>query len=267
MPQVLERFLQELEAKFEVKVNEPRYFVGLEIERNRQKKMVKIHQASYIEKLVDKFKLTDAKISNVPLNPTIKYSSDMCPKSKEKELEMASNPYNQLLGSLQFVVNLTRPEIAYAVNLLSRFKVNSRKQHWEGTKQIVRYLKGTIGQGLSYSGSTEELSNLKAYTQTLTGQGTRTIASQTSGYVMMMCGGPISWASRKQECNALSSLESEYIAAAAAAEVQEAKWLRRLLETLNNRECNVELLVDNQGAIQSIHSTEFHRRTKHIHNK
>lgn len=81
-------------------MNEPRYFVGLEIERDRNKRTVKIHQASYIEKLIDKFRLKDAKIVSVPLNPTVKYSSNMCPKLNEEKIETLSKPYNEMLGSL-----------------------------------------------------------------------------------------------------------------------------------------------------------------------
>lgn len=81
---------------------------------------------------------------------------------------------------------------------------------------------------------------------------------------MLMYDGPVTWASRKQDVNALSTLESEYIAAAVA--VQELIWLRRLISSLNNNQ-KVLLLCDNQGAIRYSESTQFHHRTKHIDNK
>jgi len=260
---MLDQFLEELRIKFEVKINEPRYFVGLEIERNRDMKSIKI-QTSYIQKIIDKFKMLDSKTSSVPLNPTIKYSSSMCPKLAKEKAIMAEKPYNELLGSLQFVANLTRPDIAYAVNLLSRFKANPGNQHWEGAKHIIRYLKETSNQGLIYVESRKENSNLLAYSDA-DWAGDQDDRKSTSGYIMMMYGGPISWASRKQDCNALSTLEGEYIATAAA--VQEIKWLRQLIISLNGQECKIKLLVDNQGAIQFIKSTNFHRKTKHIENK
>ena len=261
---VLDQFLEELQDKFEIKMNEPRYFVGLEIERDRDKRSIKIHQTNYIQKVIDKFRMMDAKTANVPLNPTVKYSSKMCPKSVEEKEIMAEKPYNELLGSLQFIANLTRPDIAYSVNLLSRYKSNPGNQHWEGAKHIVRYLKGTYDQGIIYDGSRSGASNLIAYSDA-DWAGDQDDRKSTSGYIMMIYGGPISWASRKQECNALSTLESEYIAIAAA--VQEIKWLRQLLKSLNGQEKKIQLWVDNQGAIQFVRSTEFHRRTKHIDNK
>lgn len=261
---VLEQFLEELQTKFEIKMNEPRYFVGLEIERDRDKRSIKVHQTNYIQKLIDKFKMIDAKIASVPLNPTIKYSNNMCPKSAKEIAEMVEKPYNELLGSLQFVANLTRPDVAYAVNLLSRFKANPGNQHWEGAKHIVRYLKGTCSHGIVYSGLRSKDADILAYSDA-DWAGDQDDRKSTSGYIMLMYESPITWASRKQECNALSTLESEYIAAAAA--VQEIKWLRQLITSLNGKECKVNLFVDNQGAIQFTKSTEFHRRTKHIDNK
>lgn len=80
---------------------------------------------------------------------------------------------------------------------------------------------------------------------------------------MIMNCGPVSWASRKQDTNALSTLESEYIATAAA--VQEIIW--RLINSLNNDQKVFMLLCDNQGAIRYSENTQYHRRTKHIDNK
>lgn len=70
----------------------------------------------------------------------------------------------------------------------------------------------------------------------------------TSGHITLMCGGPVAWTSRKQDVNALSTLESEYIAAAAA--VQFLIWLRRLIAFLNDNKEPLVLLCDNQGAIR-----------------
>jgi len=175
---MLDQFLEELRIKFEVKINEPRYFVGLEIERNRGMKSIKIHQTSYIQKVIDKFRMLDAKTASVPLNPTIKYSSSMCPKLAEEKAIMAEKPYNELLGSLQFIANLTRPDIAYAVNLLSRFKANPGNQHWEGAKYIIRYLKETSNQGLIYVKSRKEKILIFWRIQMQTGQGIKTIVNQ-----------------------------------------------------------------------------------------
>lgn len=110
---------------------------------------------------------------------------------------------------------MTRSDIAFGVNVLSRFKKNPGIQHWKVAKQIVRYLKGTLEQGIIYNGSKEDEATLVGYSDA-DWAGDQNDRKSMSGYIMIMCGGPVTWTSRKQEVNALSTLESEYIAAAMA---------------------------------------------------
>lgn len=77
--------------------------------------------------------MEDWKTSSVPINPCIKLSKEMCPANDEEKEEMQHKPYEEILGSLQFAANMTRPDIAFGVNLLSRFKENPA-QHWKAAK-------------------------------------------------------------------------------------------------------------------------------------
>lgn len=159
---------------------------------------------------------------------------------------MRRKPYDEILGLLQFAANLTRSDIAFAVNLLSRFKTNPGKQHWEGAKHIVRYLKSTIDGGILYSNKFKNNSLITTYSD-VDWADDQDDRKSTSGYITMMHGEPVTWTSRKQECNALFTLESEYIVVALA--VPEIIWLRRLVTSLENKDGVVELLCDNQGTI------------------
>lgn len=192
---------------------------------------MRIHQFEYINKLVNRFQVNDAKEVSVPMDPTVRYSKAMGPTTFKKREEMKSKPYNELLGCLQFVVNLTRPDIAFSVNMLSRFKSNPGESHWIATKKILRYLKKTADLGIVYRplSSKDNFNSLIAYSDA-DWAGDQDDRKSTSAYVMMYGNGPITWGSRKQEANALSTLESEYLAAASA--VQELKWLRRLLASI-----------------------------------
>lgn len=78
----------------------------------------------------------------------------------------------------------------------------------------------------------------------------------------MMNGGPVTWASRKQNTVALSTTESEYMAASEAA--KEILWLRQLLIDIDEPQLVVTLCIDNQSAIKLIHNPIYHKRTKHI---
>lgn len=199
------------------------------------------------------------------MDPTVRYSKTMGPTTIEEKEEMKKKPYNELLGCLQFVVNLTRPNIAFSVNMLSRFKSSPGESHWIAAKKILRYLKKTADLRIIYRFLSSKGDSLIAYSDA-DWAGDQDDRKSTSAYVMMYGNGPITWASRKQGTNALSTLESEYLAAASA--VQELKWLHRLLASIEkSNEESVILRCDNQGMIKYSANTEQHRRTKHIDNK
>lgn len=173
--------------------------------------------------------MNDAKEQSIPIDPTVRYSKTMGPTTFEEKEEMKKKPYNELLGCLQFVVNLTRPDIAFSVNMLSRFKSNPGEAHWITAKKILRYLKKTADLGIIYRSLLSKDDSIIAYSDA-DWAGDQDDRKSTSAYIMMYGSGPITWTSRKQEANALSTLESEYLAAANA--VQELKWLRRLMASI-----------------------------------
>lgn len=151
---ILTEFLNDLKEAFETKIKEPQFFIGFEIECDRERKMIKLHQRSYIEKLIKRFRMEDAKPSSILVDSSIKLSKEMCSYMKKKK-RCGTNQYNELLGSLQFAANMTRPDIVFGINLLSQFKKDPGLQHWKAAKQIVRYWKGTIEQRIIYNGSNE----------------------------------------------------------------------------------------------------------------
>lgn len=161
---------------------------------------------------------------------------------------------------------MTRPDIAFDVNLLSRYKEHPGIQHWKAAKQIVQYLKGTIEQGIIYNGSKEDEVTLLGYSDA-DWAGDQDDRKST---IYEWLRHDNVWRTSHMDfeeagSNALSTLESEYIAAAAA--IQELIWLRRLIISLNNNQDILILFCDNQGTIKFTESTQFHRRTKHIDNK
>ncbi len=84
-----------------------------------------------------------------------------------------------------------------------------------------------------------------------------------SGFTFLICGGAVSWSSKKQHSTALSSTEAEYMAASNAT--KEAIWLRTFLSELGFKmDAPLPLLIDNQSAIALAKNSAFHDRTKHI---
>ena len=174
---------------------------------------------------------------------------------------MANVPYASAIGSLMYAMVCTRPDLAYAVGLLSRFQSDPGIPHWNAVKRVLRYLVGTTNYTLCYGGSDLRL---QGYTDA-DWAGDLDERKSTSAFVFVLNGGAISWRSKKQEMIALSTMEAEYIAAAAA--VQEAVWLRSLLislEVVPHADDPITLHSDSMSAIDYSKDSKFHGRTKHI---
>ncbi|GJR42035.1 zinc finger, CCHC-type containing protein [Tanacetum coccineum] len=134
--------------------------------------------------------------------------------------------YSRAIGCLMYAMTSTRPDIAYAVGRLSRFTSNPSRQHWQAIKRVFKYLKGTINYGLSYM---RYPSVLEGYSDASWINHVKD-SSSTSGWVFLLRGGAISWASKKQTCIIGSTIESEFVAFAVVG--KEAEWLRNLIHEI-----------------------------------
>ena len=128
--------------------------------------------------------------------------------------------------SLMYAMIATRPDIAFAVGVVSRYMSNLGKKHWEAVKGILRYLKATKNMRICYG--SQELS-VKGFTD-LDYAGDLDNRRSTPGYVFTLAGGAVSWRSRLQTCVTQFTIEAEYVAASEAC--KEAIWLGRLVTDL-----------------------------------
>ncbi|CAM8884428.1 unnamed protein product [Rhodiola kirilowii] len=140
----------------------------------------------------------------------------------EKVLKSTRSPVSQLeylrvIGSLMYAMTSTRPDIAFAVGKLSRYTSNPSKDHRRAVHRVLRYLKGTMNLGLVYS---EFPSVIEGYSDA-SWISNEEDHSSTSGWVFLLGGGAISWASKKQTCISSSTMESEFVALAAASKEAE----------------------------------------------
>ena len=115
----------------------------------------------------------------------------------------------------------TRPDLAQSVGALSHHTATPGQHHQTALKRVYRYLRGTSEYGITYNGKLSD-PDPQVYCDADWANDPNDRKS-ISGYVAMMCGGAVSWSSKKQSVMALSSTEAEYIAAARAA--QESSWL------------------------------------------
>jgi hypothetical protein len=223
----------------------------MEIKRDRKARTLTMTQVNYIETMLKRFGMQDCRPVGAPAEGHLERDPQAGP---DKE-------YMCLVGSLLYAAMITRPDIAYAVQALGRHMQGSNESHVQAGKKILRYLKGTKNYGLKYGG-TEDGITLLGYADSDWASDRETRRSVTA-YIFTLGGAAVSWASRLQPTVALSTSESEYMAASAGA--QEGIHLRRLLKSLGfDQDGPTTLYCDNQGAIAMSENPIAHKRTKHI---
>jgi len=254
-----------LSSNFDMKdMGEAAYILGVKIERDRSKKMLALSQEHYIKKVLEKFHMQDCKPIDTPIAKGEGLSLRMCPKTPDEKAQMEKVPYSSAVGSLMYAMMCTRPDISFAVGMVSRYQANPGQSHWKAVKRILRYLKGTADYSLCFQG---ENLQLMGYADA-DWEGDLDERKSTSGYVFLLSNGAISWSSKKQSCISLSTMEAEFVAFSAA--VQEAVWLKRFLNHLGfgeNETNSVLVYSDSQAAIAYTKDPKYHSKTKHIDTK
>ena len=101
--------------------------------------------------------MNEAKSMSTPLASHFKLSKEQSPKTEEERDHMNKVPYASAIGSLMYAMVCTRPDIAHAVGVMSRFMSRPEKQHWQAVKWILRYLKGSSDTCLCFTGASLKL--------------------------------------------------------------------------------------------------------------
>lgn len=254
------RLKTELCNNFEMKdLGAAKSILGVRIERNKKDNSIAIDQSHYIAEIIHRFGMTDCNPISTPLDPNQQISSKMCPTEAKDVEEMSNKPYMQAIGSLLFAAQITRPDISYAVNLLSRYSNNPGKAHWAAVKRVIRYLKGTINKKLVYECASSEIEGYCDADYA----GNFDTRQTTTGYVFLFQNAAISWASKLQKRITLSSTESEYMAMVSAT--KESIWLKELqLEIFPSSPKVMKLHCDNKSAIHVATNNSYSDATKHI---
>lgn len=236
------------------------WILGFKIRRDRPKRKIEILQTAYIEQMLKRFGMEDCKAVGTPAEGVLSRTS----------VEDGGEPnklYMSMVGSLLYAAMVTRPDITFAVQALGRHMQASGPEHIIAAKRVLRYLQGTKDLGLVYEyGATKHDETPSHYIHGYSDAdwgGDKDTRRSTTGYVFMLGTGVVSWGSKLQQTVALSSAESEYMAACAA--VQEAIHLRQLMGDLGYKQDGATVIYeDNQGCIALSANPVFHKRTKHI---
>ena len=243
--------LANLSASFTLsQTGEADFFLGVEICRDRERRTLHLSQRRYIQDVLARFQMQDCNAIKTPV------ALGGC--TSDSSLAGAV-PYSELVGSLLYLANCTRPDIA--TQLLSRQCANPLQAHWEMGKRVLRYLKGTASLGLAYGSDTL---CLVGYTDSDFAGDIKT-AKSTTGFVFELNGPAVVWGSKLQGYVTTSTCEAEYVAACHGA--KEAVWLRGVLRDLGiaSAVCEPsEMTIDNHGAMLLVQNPVTNQRTKHI---
>ncbi|KAK2408198.1 hypothetical protein QL285_043729 [Trifolium repens] len=231
--------------------------VILGIKITRSDKGISLDQSHYVEKILKKYDYFDRKEANTPCDASVKLFKNTGESIRQSE-------YASIIGSLRYVTDCTRPDIAYAVGQLCRFTSRPGNEHWQAINRVMRYLKKTMNLGLHYQIFPAVLEGYNdADWNTLSDD-----SKATSGFIFSIAGGAVSWKSKKQTILAQSTMESEMIALATASE--EASWLRCLLSEIPLWEKPMPAVLihcDSTAAIAKIENRYYNGKRRQIRRK
>ena len=259
--QDIERTKEVLKERFKMSDLGPcAYYLGMHVE-TAEDGSKQLHQSAFVQQLLNRFKLNDLRPVSTPMDVSRKLESNKDSTASVDFLRL----YQSMVGSLNYLMTVARPDIAHAVGVVSRYSANPNQRHMDAVRRVYAYLKKYPDIGPIYSAtSSQSLCELVGFVDS-DWAGCHDTRRSTTGWVFTLGGCVIAWASRRQKSVALSTCEAEYIAAAEAA--KEAIWLLSLLKELNVPgipQDAIKLHIDNNAAMKLTKNPEFHARTKHI---
>ncbi|KAE8714088.1 putative GHMYB10 [Hibiscus syriacus] len=229
----IEELKAQLARKFEMKnLGSANKIIGMQIHWDRSNRKIWLSQKNYLKKVLSRFNMQYCKPISTLLPINFKLSSSMSPSSEHERMEMSRVPHASAMGSLMFAMICTRPDIAQAVGVVSRYMANPGKEHWNTVKMILRYIKETSNIALCCRGSNLLINGYVDSDYV----GDLDKSKSTTGYVFKIDGGAVSWVSKLQSVVATSTTEAKY--------------------------CNN--YTSHQSALHLARNSTFHSRTKHI---
>ena len=248
----IDQIKSSLHQKFTIKdLGNLKYFLGIEVLRTDEG--IQLNQRKYILDLLADSNLTDCNPAPFPLSKGLHLSTKDVPKLPDPEV------YRRIIGKLLYL-NLTRPDISYAVQQLSQFLQEPAQPHYDAALHVLKYLKGTLNVGLFYKANTPI--QLTAYSDA--DWGTCSFSAKSlSGYAIFLGSSLVSWKTKKQKTVSKSSAEAEY--RSMSYTTSEIIWLEGLLQDLHITVPRpINLYCDNTSAQHIAENQIFQERTKHL---
>ena len=246
-------FCKLLEDRFKIrKTEEVKSFIGVQIEKIPTG--FKLYQEKFILEAVEKFELTEAKSVSTPID--ISCLED-CNSRKLEDKRL----FQSVIGTVNYITCCTRPDIAFAVNLLARRLQAPTLADLKRAKRILIYLRDTKDKGIIINKINPKLKlKVKTYVDASLGNGQK--RKSIFGYIILLGENIIAFKSKKQEIVAQSTCEAEYVALAYS--IKETLWIERLLSEVGINYKTSVIYCDNAGAIKIANKQSATGRTRHL---
>ena len=257
----MSKFKQELLTRFQgTDEGEVKEYLGCEVIRDRVARTGKMVQAGYAERVLRTFGMWNCNPVLTPLDPNVRLTKRDSPEVVDPRLHRRMR---SIVGCLSYLVNMTRPDLAFTYSQLSKFVQSPGPVHLAAAERALAYLRGTYNEGITYCDPGEERRNkLTGWVDSDFAADPDTRKSMT-GYLFSLNGGAVSWRSSRQGGVTLSSAEAEFVAASQAG--QEAVYLRALLRGFNFRQVGAtEIWEDNASCIMMSENPANRERTRHV---
>jgi hypothetical protein len=249
----IDKFKEEMKHKFTMSdLGLLSYYLGIEVAQKGDS--ITLCQSSYVGKILATAGMDECNATHTPMESKLQLSK------QDSGGVIDATLYRSIVGSLCYLCN-TRPDIMFAVGMVSRYLEAPGAPHWAAVKQILRYISGTVRYGCCYKRG--------AGAPTLVGfsdsdfAGNKDDRKSTTGTVFFLGSSAVTWASQKQKLVTLSSCEAEYVAATSGA--CQGVWLCRLLgDLIGDAPTTVKLRIDNMSSIALCKNPVYHDRSKHI---
>ncbi|KAM1346354.1 hypothetical protein ACFX13_036411 [Malus domestica] len=228
-----------------------KYFLGIEVSRSSSG--IFLSQRKYIIDLLHETGMSACQPVATPLEEGLKLSVD------PNQVPIDKGRYQRLVGRLMYLAH-TRPDLAYALSVVSQYMHDPGEQHMNAVTRILRYLKGSPGKGILFKRNNHF--SVEGYTDA-DWAGSIDDRRSTSDYFTFVGGNLVTWRSKKQNVVAHSSAEAEYKGMALG--ICEILWLKLLLSDLGiQHDQPMKLFCDNKAARDIAHNPVQHDRTKHV---
>jgi len=240
-------FMKEWECR---DLGDTKEFLRMNIHRHGH--LITLEQKDYLRKVLERFGMYNAKAAPTPLPQGYVPVPNESPENPKRK-----SHYQQVIGSLLYLMLGTHPDIAFAVTKMSQFAANPSEKHLSKALYICRYLVGTTDYSLTYGKSRD---GIIAYADADWGS----VHSRRSntGFIVLISGTAVSWQSKAQKTIALSSTEAEYMVLSDTC--CQLVWIHNLFGELHINLQSIPLCRDNQGSIFIASNAVQEKRTKHI---